>query len=128
MAKAPWLLSFAAAILVGGTSLTANAAALDDCVQQMDWSLRVTGCTEIIESGRWAGIGPATAYRNRGIALRALGELSRALTDLERAESLDPTYARLYDRLGALAALNTQLFGQPRIPMCDCERPPPPSF
>jgi hypothetical protein len=115
-------------LLLAASALPASAAAVDDCLQAEDWSLRVAGCTAVIESGGWAGLGPATAYHNRGVALRALGDLARALSDFERAERLDPGVARSYQRLGALAALNQQLTGQPAAPLCDCDPSAPPAF
>ena len=125
MFRTPCLLVLLAVGLLAGAH-AASAAALEDCMQAEDWPLRVAGCTEIIESGRWSGLAPATAYHNRGVANRALGELARALRDFERAEALDPNFARVYQRLGALTALNQQRTGQPEAPLCDCDQPAPP--
>ncbi len=108
----------------------AQASALDDCLQIQDAERRIAGCSALIEGGRWTDMSPADAYRNRAEALRNLGDLDRAILDFERAERLDPSMARLYDRLGAMAALSDRLTGDPSAQMCTCEDPPaaPPVF
>lgn len=128
MAKAPCLPAIAAGALFGAIATGAAAAPLDDCLQSDDWALRVAGCTVVIDRHLWDGIDPATAYHNRGSAHRALGALEDALADFERAERLDPSYARLYQRLGAMAALSQRLTGQPTTPLCACETPAAPAF
>lgn len=128
MPAIPGLPTMLAAGLIGLTATGAAASAVDDCLQAEDWPRRVAGCTAVIEQRLWDGIDPATAYHNRGTAHRALGALEQALADFERAERLDPGYARLYQRLGAMAALSQQQTGQPTAPLCACERLPPPAF
>ncbi|MEM9059920.1 MAG: tetratricopeptide repeat protein [Pseudomonadota bacterium] len=85
-------------IAIGGVcaALLASAAVAgvqEDCTQVDDWWLRITACTEAIESPRWSGAQAAWAYSNRAVAHAALGNALEAFDDHRKAVSLNPADA-----------------------------------
>jgi len=54
---------------------------------------RIADCTAVINTKRSTGRTLATAYCNRGFALRERRELDRALANLEEAVKIDAKYA-----------------------------------
>ena len=79
----------AAALLV----TPAQGGVLEDCTQTNDWWLRISACTEAIESGRWPGASASWAYSNRAVAYAALGNPLSAFDDHNQAVKLNPTNA-----------------------------------
>ncbi|MEM1298722.1 MAG: tetratricopeptide repeat protein [Pseudomonadota bacterium] len=71
----------------------AAADVVKDCTQKGDWWLRITACTQAIESGKYAGRSAAWAYSNRAVAHVALGQYIQAFDDHREAIKLDPTSA-----------------------------------
>ena len=63
---------------------------------------RVASCTTLIDSGRYQAVNLAILHDNRGMALRAQGDLSGALKDFTAAISLDPNSARAFANRGAV--------------------------
>lgn len=67
----------------------------------------ITGCTAIIQSGRYSGTHTlAMAYNNRAWAYHVKGEDAKGLPDAEQAVALEPiasrldTRAEIYEKLG----------------------------
>lgn len=71
----------------------AEADVVQECTQKGDWWLRVTACTQALESGRYAGRSAAWAYSNRAVAHVALGQYIQAFDDHREAIRLDPASA-----------------------------------
>ncbi len=78
----------------------ARAGMEEDCVQEYDRDLQISGCTAVIGSGQYSGRNLAIAYNNRGIAYDDLGEYRRAIEDYDRALRLDPDDALAYNNRG----------------------------
>jgi tetratricopeptide (TPR) repeat protein len=73
----------------------------ENCVQERDPELGISGCTAVIRSGQLLGKELAWAYYNRGIAYFKLGEHAQAIEDFDQALRLDPGYAYAYNGRGA---------------------------
>jgi tetratricopeptide (TPR) repeat protein len=83
--------------------LVPGAAAADvlaDCTQADDWWLRVSACTDAIESGRWEGTAQSWAWSNRAVAHAALGNPLAAFDDHEKAVTLNPADAVAWNNKG----------------------------
>ena len=62
---------------------------------------RIASCTALIDSGRFQAPNLAILHHNRGIAMRAKGDLAGAQTEFTEAIKLNPEYGRAYaDRGG----------------------------
>lgn len=79
-----------AVLLAVGLSTTTFADDVDDCVEATG-DTQITGCTRVIESGRYQGASLAEAYYNRGFATKTKGDLDGAIADFARARDLEPT-------------------------------------
>src|SRR5580692_2431349 len=64
---------------------------------------RVASCTTLIDSGRYQPVNLAILRDNRGMALRAKGDLTNARSDFDQAISLNQNYPRAYANRGGLA-------------------------
>lgn len=75
------------------------------------WSeLRVSGCNEVIKSGKASGSELARAHYNRANAYLAKGEYQVAIADYDRALEIDPEDAdALSERCWARAVIGTEL-------------------
>lgn len=72
---------------------------VDDCSQELDPELSITGCTEMIDSGRYSRMEVAIAFNNRALAYSELGEHDMAIEDLNPSIRLDPKdYISYYNR------------------------------
>ena len=69
----------------------------ENCVQERDPELGISGCTAVIRSGQLLGKELAWAYYNRGVAYNKLGEYRRAIEDYDQALRLDPGDAIAYN-------------------------------
>lgn len=78
----------------------AHADLADDCNQSFDFKLRVTACTELIETQDHTDENLAAAYTNRGRAHYALGDADKALADFDRSVELRPD-AQSYSNRGS---------------------------
>ncbi|GAA6615777.1 tetratricopeptide repeat protein [Scytonema sp. NUACC26] len=78
----------------------------------------IANCEEAMRvDGNWVNITPATAWFNRGIALRQLGRNSEALISFERATTISPNYSvALASQCGVL--IDLQRYEQ-AIQVCD---------
>jgi tetratricopeptide (TPR) repeat protein len=65
------------------------------------WDEQIGGCTEAIQSGKYAGAGLVPAYYNRGNAYKAKGDFDRAIADYSEEIRLDPKYALAYNNRGS---------------------------
>ncbi len=87
------LLTLAFALL----TIQARAQSLPEakCTGEADvpWREQIAGCTNAIESGRYAAKDIAKAFIFRGKAYGQTGDLDRCLADIEEAIRLDPTNA-----------------------------------
>lgn len=68
----------------------ASADMMDDCAQLAQPELTVSGCTAVIDDGRWSGIDLAWAYNNRGAAYAQLGRYQDAIRDFDETIRLEP--------------------------------------
>jgi S1-C subfamily serine protease len=64
--------------------------------------LKISGCTAVIQSGRWTGNNLAQAYNWRGIAYGIKGDYDRAITDYNEAIRLDPKNPRAFLNRGMM--------------------------
>jgi tetratricopeptide (TPR) repeat protein len=103
------------AVLPMIAALLAGHAAAQDRDRQWDWcrlydergnprpgsnpDLAIGACTTIIQSGKEATQGLASAFNNRGIACAKKGQYDRAIQDYDQALLLDPN-SRLRQRAG----------------------------
>lgn len=67
----------------------------EDCTKNTG-DQQIAGCTLVIESGRWQGVGVAWAYYYRGNAKERKGDFDDAIADYNHAIELDPKNSRLY--------------------------------
>ena len=65
----------------------------EDCDQQYDWDLKISGCTAVIRSGQWQGKGLVWAYNDRCYAYNFVGRYDRAIEDCNQALRLNPDEA-----------------------------------
>src|SRR3954451_10133302 len=70
---------------------------------------RIAGCTKVIEEKKETGRSLAIAYCNRGFALTEQREFDRAMTDLNEAIKIDPTYACSFSNRGRVFAFKGDL-------------------
>ena len=93
----------AAAVLVSGAAHAQDAIDQRRCIGEWRATIeeRVASCTTLIDSGRYQGINLAILHDNRGMALRAEGDLAGALKDFTEAISLDPNSARAFANHGS---------------------------
>ncbi len=88
-------------VLLAGFAAGAQA---DDFETNKQWcvdsdadpDLRIGGCTWLLQSGRLAEGGHATAYESRGIAYFDKGQYDRAIRDFDQAIALNPDDADYY--------------------------------
>jgi tetratricopeptide (TPR) repeat protein len=82
-------------------STFSHAGLVDDCLDKKTEE-SITACTKIINSGRLRGKDKALSlvYQNRGIAKVLLGRSGEALSDLNKAISLNRDLANLYAARG----------------------------
>ena len=78
-----------------------KAGMVEDCAQERDPGLGISGCTAVIHSGQWQGKDLAWAYYNRGNAYYSLGDYARAIEDHDEALRLDPGNALFYSNRGS---------------------------
>src|ERR1700683_5293849 len=102
-----WLPLVAAALLISRAAHAQDATDQRRCIGE--WRItveeRVASCTALIDSGHYQGVNLAILHDNRGIALRATGDLAAALKDFTEDISLDPNSVRaLVNRGSALWA------------------------
>ena len=73
-------------------SARAETALNAQCTGKPDvaWDMQITGCTEAIASGKFAGKDLARAFTYRGQAYAQTGDLDRSLADIEQVIRLDP--------------------------------------
>ncbi len=109
------VLSLIALVLfVSSLAAPVRAGMVEDCVQERDPDLAISGCTAVIRSGQYSGKNLAWAYYNRGLAYYNLGEHRRAIEDYDQALRLDPGDALAYgNRAWALYLVgrNTEALG-----------------
>ncbi len=88
----------AATVVLVMSSLFSPALAgnMEDCAQEEDLNLSVTGCTKVIKSGKVSGGELARTFYYRGNAHRRLGNIDSATEDLNQAVRFDPTFKRTY--------------------------------
>ena len=94
-------------LFVSSLAAPARAGMVEDCSQELDRGLGISGCTAVIRSGQYSGKNLAAAYSNRGGAYFSLGDHARAIEDYDQALRLDPddtvaysNRGRAYDNLG----------------------------
>ena len=80
----------AVVVFVSSLAAPARAGMAEDCVQESDPDLGISGCTAAIRSGQWQGESLTWAYNNRAGAYLRLGEYRRAIQDSDTTLRLDP--------------------------------------
>ncbi|MFI5018775.1 MAG: tetratricopeptide repeat protein [Dongiales bacterium] len=91
------LCRFCCALLLSAAAITPALAVnidLNGCVSSDSKpSQRIDLCTQVIESGEYAGSKLAWAYVNRGSAYGESGQPDKAIVDFNEALRLSPNYA-----------------------------------
>lgn len=101
---APALISLIAVGSVHAQGLQRPWAACDNLSGEGSPASVVAGCTTVIDDGKSAPEGLASAYRNRGAAYRSLGDAARSLADFGEAIRLAPRDAALFYSRGNVHA------------------------
>ena len=78
----------------------ADASAVSDCNQEVDFQRKLNGCTALISRGGLSTRNLAIAYYNRGVAHNHLGNIQEAINDYSRAISTDPSIYSAYNNRG----------------------------
>ncbi len=96
------LISLIAVVVVFLSALAppARAGMEEDCMQERDPDLKISGCTAVIGSGQYSGKNLAVAHNNRGNAYGSLGEYRRAIEDYDQTLRIDPGDADAYYNRG----------------------------
>lgn len=90
--------------LTAGASLMAASAGAQTA-QQIEWcanpgnatsELRISGCTALIQSGKFSGKDLANAFASRGNAYATKKDFDHAISDLDQAIRLDPKLPMAY--------------------------------
>jgi tetratricopeptide (TPR) repeat protein len=97
-----------AAPMIGWMALVCTSAALVAESQDANWkrcanndpATRIAGCTALIQSGKEATDGLATAYMNRGTAYEMGGDYDRAISDYDQSIQLNPNDANAFYNRG----------------------------
>jgi tetratricopeptide (TPR) repeat protein len=61
---------------------------------------RISGCTAVIQSGKWKGQRLESALNNRGIAYDTKGDHDRAIADYDEAIRVNPKFAFAFNNRG----------------------------
>jgi len=72
---------------------------------------RIASCTALIDSGRYQPANLAILHHDRGVAMRAKGDLAGALGDFAEAIKLNPDYARTFADRGSVRLTQHDLDG-----------------
>ena len=100
--------AIAFAVMLAATAIAAPPASAQT-QQQIIWcngeddatpDLQISGCTALIQSGRYQGNDLAKVFNNRGIAYRNKGEYDRAFQDFNQAIKLNPQFAFAFNSRG----------------------------
>jgi tetratricopeptide (TPR) repeat protein len=97
-------LAIIAVFAIAGPTIRAIADDAHTCLNGTDEE-KTAACTRVLESGRFdedirLNPGSADAYRHRGMAYRAKGDLDRAIADHTEAIRLQPDFAKAYNSRG----------------------------
>ncbi len=91
------ILSLIAVVLfVSSLAAPARAGMGEDCNQDYDRGLNISGCTALILSGQLSVRNLVIVYNRRGLAYADLGKYHQAIEDYDQTLRLDPGYARAY--------------------------------
>jgi tetratricopeptide (TPR) repeat protein len=106
LCKSPLSCAIAAAALATCLSFAAPAIAQQSAVQAQDRMMcndpkmgdkdTITGCSNLIKSGRDSKHILAADFANRGFAYFDMGDLDHAIADYTRAIALDPKFAQAF--------------------------------
>ena len=98
------IVALAVPLLLAVTAHSQDAADERRCTGQ--WRAtnegRIASCTALINSGRYQPANLAILHQDRGMALRAKGDLAGALEDFTAAVTLNPSYARAFAERGSV--------------------------
>ena len=108
---------FAAPLVVALSAHAQDQAAERRCTGQARTSNeeRIASCTALIDSGRFQSPNLAILRHNRGLAMRAKGDLAGALNDFTEAIKLNPEYERAYADRGGVHFSQHDLDGASKI-------------
>lgn len=94
-----------ALLLSGGQGLRADALAKNDCFAN-EATMRIRGCTKLLERNNLDPYTRATAYATRALGLSVIGRYTDAIADYDRALQILPEYpVALNNRAWALFKL-----------------------
>ena len=98
------IVALAAPLLLAVTAHAQDATDERRCTGQ--WRAtneeRIASCTALIVSGRYQPANLAILHQDRGMALRARGDLAGAFEDFTAAVTLNPSYARAFAERGSV--------------------------
>ena len=106
---ATWLSVAVLALVVARSACAQSSGDERRCTGQSRATVneRITSCTALIDSGLYQPNNLAILHNNRGVALRAQGDLAAAVKDFTAAIGANPDFARAYSNRGS--TLLTQL-------------------
>jgi tetratricopeptide (TPR) repeat protein len=111
-----WLALLLAALCAAHVTLSPTALAQEGpderrCTGQ--WRAtneeRIASCTVLIDSGRYQQANLAILHHDRGVAMRAKGDITAAVTNFTAAISLKPDYAHAYSDRGSARLMQHDL-------------------
>jgi tetratricopeptide (TPR) repeat protein len=106
-------LALAAPLILAGTAHAQDATDERRCTGQ--WRAtnaeRIASCTALIDSGHYQPANLAILHHDRGMAMRANGDLAGALNDFAAAIALNPDYARAFADRGSVRLAQHDLDG-----------------
>lgn len=106
---------FLAWLMTAGQTAHADALAKHDCFAN-DATMRIRGCTKLLERNNLDPVTRSTAYATRALGLSVIGQYKEAIADYDRALRILPNYpVALNNRAWALYKLGRISEAEPDV-------------